>query len=555
MFLNFKEYLNKIYQAHFYEDKNFFQFLIILNIIFSFSYIYFFNFNFGWDTLGYLGIGNILFDTSDKNFWDIKYYYSPGYSLLLGLTGVLNFQTLFIYKLTVFFIVFSYPFFVFFVVKNFDHLAAKISSILSIIFFCNSILSTDLYVHYFTAYFFLVSIFFLTRKKFYKNSNIQILFSAFFVFACFFRGTIIFCLPWFFLFSFFTFRRLDKNQCLRNLIFLLIRFCLVYLIIVGSYSTLRAIQFSKAEKSIKNSIFFGIAKGLGPRVMFQGYYTGGSFYLNKQGENKIFSPSNGNVSAKYFSTIKRGLDKLDFSSNPINQIAQNSNEAYDYLLNTPSHDTWYYLGWWLMHNFSTSLDEQDEIIQKVVLEGIKKNPDLYKYVLFNLKIWFTERSREVFVGKGFCDIKDEGFDKCFMPGSFSNFPVPNLNDITTKHFIDHSSKELYEELKTSSKSIHDNETKVKILRNIIDLINFTLSFKIVFFLLNLISILIIFFSHRLRLAILLNWSAILTIAILTSLVWPHTLRYWLETYILWIMNSSFVLSFLYQKSKSILKLN
>ena len=554
--INFRDNFNQFYVKKFKENKKFLVFVLILNFIYTSLYLYIFRYNYGWDTTGYIGIGNILFNSSNQNFWDIKYYYSPGYSLFLGLTGVLNFKTLFFYKFVTFLIVLIYPFFVFYILEKYDLIAAKIASILTIILFCNTIYASDMAPHYLTHFFLIVSIFFITRENFINNKYNQIFFSIFFIITCFFRGTTIFLLPWFFFFSFISFYRIEKKFFSKKFFFLIIRFVVIYLIIVGSYSIFRAAQFIKVEKSLENSLFFGVTKGLGPRVIFQGFYTAGSFYLNKKDNDVIFSPNNGEASQEYFNGIKKSLEKLDYSTNPIKEFAKNSQEAYDYLIKKPSHDTWYYLGWWLMgEGFGYNLDHQDKILKKVVIEAVKNNPELYKYLIYNLYEWFLGSSKQVYLGKGFCDIKIVGLKNCFGDETFRTWPVPTVDDPVSKIIIEQTSVNLYEKMYESSKKIYSNKFLLNFLNKFTFKIIKILELRPILTILSLIAVIIVFFNYNLRLILLLNLSIMLSLSVLVSIVWPASIRYWIGSYIFLIMNASIVMSIVFKKIKLILKSN
>ena len=165
--------------------------LFIINIIFCVLYFSVFNFNFSWDTVGYAAIGKIYFGYNEP-FWAIKYYYSPGLGLLFGLTGLFSLNTFFIYKIFVYLISFSYPFLIYFIVNRFDNLAAKISSTLSIILFSNTIYSTDIVPHFHVTFFFILSIFFLTKQNFKQSNNVQYLFWIFFLLHVFLEALIFF---------------------------------------------------------------------------------------------------------------------------------------------------------------------------------------------------------------------------------------------------------------------------------------------------------------------------------------------------------------------------
>jgi len=528
-------------------ESKFLILLFIINIIFCILYFSVFNFNFSWDTVGYAAIGKIYFGYNEP-FWAIKYYYSPGFGLLLGLSGLFSLNTFFFYKVFVYLISFSYPFLIYFIVKRFDNLAAKISSVLSIILFSNTIYSTDIVPHFHVTFFFILSIFFLTKDNFRHSNNVQYLFWTFFFITCLFRGTYIFCVPLIFLYLLFN--NYVKNFFLHDFKKYILNFSLIFLIIIGSLSALRAYQFSKNDIR-ENAVFFGINKGLGPRVIFQGIYTAGSFYLNKSGESSIFRPQNGEKSMEFYSIIENGLKKLDYETNPIKEVATNANEALEFLIKKPSHDMWYYLGWWLLGSEVRILHDQDKIIKATVLEAIKKNPDLINYFMFNLYNWFFGDFRMVHLGKTYCDIKIQSVEKCFPKSTFKIWPVPSKEDPMLQHLAKVIGEDSIENLKKSSNNIYNNEFKKRLSNYTQFIINFLLNHKYVLSIFSIIAIFCFINDKKKRNYLILNFAIICTLAFLTSIVWPPSIRYWLGSYIFLIINSSFLISFLIIKIKKL----
>ena len=481
------------------------------------------NFGWGWDSLGYLAIGRQLLGMQE-NMWNLKYYYPPGVSILMVITGVYTLNTLLYFKIIVFFMSASMPLMLYKIFYNFHEKAAFISGIVFAAFFGASIYSQEIMSNHAGMFFQLLFLMYIYNIEKYSGFKYSILFGiVLFMFIASRSANftmVVAIIPYLYKVMSKFDRKILLKQ-LRDLFTLTIAFFVSIFI----YSCIKSINTSEKFK-------YEISRDMGPRILMMGAYTGGSFYLNGY-SNPIFTPSNGMFSKEFFSHLENRFDKMDLSKNNIGNYGQNSKEIIDYLIRFPSLPNYYEM--WFGIDAELNLDQADRLVNNVFFETVLAQPRLLKYYMWNSYNFFFGSMMTIKTDNKEC------FFNCF------DSEVPQINPNESK--FDGAVFDGY--VHTNIINEINDQYKVKINSSLINIINIILiafySNKKYLVILTLLSPFLVNEKYK-HLAISLVLICLVTNAV-TSLCFPPHSRYWYPIMPIIIFGSALVISQFIEKLK------
>ena len=524
------------------KENKLFASLFLLTIIFS-SLFFFVQFiNFGWDTVAYYAIGKYL-TFEELNFWDIKYYYPPGLSIIYIFTGVYLLNSFILFKILILIATILNPLIIFLIIRRINEKLAYISWFCIIFSFSNLRFSYDNLPHYFSVFFLISSIYFLTNKKILISFKYQFLFSFFLLFSIACRGTALYAIQFFFAYLYFT-KKNENTFSFKVFTKFIFNFIIIYFILVGAFSILRNASMDNLNN---NKFFFGISKNHGVRMLIHSSYHGLSQYLGNPNKNIIYKPENGKHSELYFKKFRNFLNNVfEYNEHPLKNKFNTSEEAYNDFIYNPTHDKSWYIAWWAPGNFTQDLKEQDAMLKNIYLEAISNNKIGYlRYFLHNLKTFFIGPATLTRPGNEYCD-GEKNYSKCFYKHSTNFYSISDANTALSKSWIKVTNLDLYNKQKVESDKIRNSKIRTEINKFYYKVFNLTAHQRYIFTLSAILGLIILFREKKTFYILLLFFSINLTLGILTSLIYPANDRYGFITNYFGIIYISF---FIYKISK------
>jgi hypothetical protein len=331
----------------------------------------------GWDSVGYLSIGRMLLGMPYE-MWNLKYYYPPGVSLLMIATGVYNLDTLVYYNILVFLMSSLMPLLLFIAFRRYHYKAAFLGAVIFSLIFGGSIYSNEIMSNHAGMFFSI----FLAALLLNLTPNSKIYYAAGAGFVAFMaaasRSANMYLFIGFLPILYIIYKNSNLNDKKR-------------LAILGGIGVITfavcVLALSLTRSLATNEKFrFEIARDLGARTALLGAYTGGSFFLNTEGNYPLVTPANGIYSKEFFLRLNERFSKIKASDTPLGDIVEKDGAAVEYIIHHPNLPNYYEM--WFGIDSVLNIDAADRLVKNVLLETIVAQPRIFRYYMWNFYNYF-----------------------------------------------------------------------------------------------------------------------------------------------------------------------
>ncbi len=461
----------------------------------------------GWDSTGYLAIGRMYFHLPYE-MWSLKYYYPPGYPIVLSLLGVHHLDTILVLKMATLAIGASMPWLLYRIIQPFNPLAASLTAAIFTLSFTNAVFSTDIMNNHIHLFCTLLMTFCVTRYLAVPSLKNAMLLALATCLAASMRQVsgYVFAAALLTLAVAGITERRGVSSTARHLLTAVLALVLV----TGAVSVLR-------EAALGGNWQYGLTRDYGSRVMFQGAYYGASIYFKEFHPDQsalLVKPENGPASRRLFDGLKVHLERTRTIEPELQAQGVTTRGArLRALINNPTLRNTYYL-WWKLDSV-VGIDAADRLFRDVVFETVAAQPRIIEYYLWNF--WNFLFGPNI-LQKQDCDV-------CHCPPCFDvNKPQVAISE----HFMRFQdtagpgvNAEMHDEFARQASMLPFGQVVSAITRTVFDLkpLLTALLFASVFLA-----------TGRTRCLTVLCAASVLILAATTSVAWPAQTRYWLPAF-------------------------